>query len=263
MGAGEPNVVGAKAGDSARQLVNEQALYAAIKSLAGVAQRAESGASGEGSIGGGAGRVTAWSRPDLVVAAPAGIAAFTPAALFASAGSTVTAVAGQDLQLAAQANQAWAIKGGLVFYTYGKATNASKPNTETGIRLHAATGNVNMQSQSGATRLTADKKIEVASTGGMVRVAAPRHVLLTAAGAAIDIQPGNITLKGPGKIEFKASTGFPRTSRSPVTQCRSTCRVWPTKATTPTRLASSAYGSMVALVTAITDTSTPTSSTEC
>ena len=47
MGAGEPNVVGAKAADSARQLVNEQALYAAIKSLAGVAQRAESGASTE------------------------------------------------------------------------------------------------------------------------------------------------------------------------------------------------------------------------
>ena len=217
----------------------------------------------QASIGGGAGSVTAWSRPDLVVAAPAGIAAFTPATLFASAGNSVTAVAGQDLQLAAQANQAWAIKSGLVFYTYGKATNASKPNTETGIRLHAATGNVNTQSQSGATRLTADKKVEVASTGGMVRVTAPEHILLTAAGAAIDIQPGSITLKGPGKIEFKASTGFPRTSRSPVTQCRSTFRVWPTKATTPTRLASSAYGSMVALVNAITDTSTPTSSTEC
>jgi type VI secretion system secreted protein VgrG len=45
----------------------------------------------------------------------------------------------------------------------------------------------------------------VFSTGGMVRVTAPEHILLTAAGAAIDIQPGSITLKGPGKIEFKAS----------------------------------------------------------
>jgi len=204
MGAGEPNVVGAKAADTARQLVNEQALYAAIKSLAGSDQRAESGSGDPASIGGGAGRVTAWGRPDLVVAAPAGIAAFTPATLFVSSGNTVTAVAGQDLQLAAQANQAWAIKGGLVFYTYGKATNVNKPNTETGIRLHAATGNVNTQSQSGATRVTADKKIEVVSTGGMVRVTAPAHILLTAAGAAIDIQPGSITLKGPGKIEFKA-----------------------------------------------------------
>ena len=63
---------------------------------------------------------------------------------------------------------------------------------------------MNTQSQSGATQLTADKAIEVASTTGMVRIAAPSHILLTAAGAAIDIQPGSITLKGPGMIEFKA-----------------------------------------------------------
>jgi type VI secretion system secreted protein VgrG len=30
-------------------------------------------------------------------------------------------------------------------------------------------------------------------------------VLLTAAGAAIEIKGGNITLKGPGKVEFKAA----------------------------------------------------------
>ena len=39
----------------------------------------------------------------------------------------------------------------------------------------------------------------------MVKIAAPQHILLTAAGAAIDMQPGSITLKGPGAIEFKAS----------------------------------------------------------
>ena len=103
-----------------------------------------------------------------------------------------------------QGNSASAIKNGQVFYTYGKASNPDKPNTETGISFHAASGNVNTQSQSGATRLTADKAIEVASTTGMVRIAAPNHILLTAAGAAIDIQPGSITLKGPGMIEFRA-----------------------------------------------------------
>ena len=201
----EPNVIGATQADTARQLANEKALYAATRSLGGSDQRAESGSGGEASIGGGSGQVTAWSRPDLVVAAPAGIAAFTPATLIAAAGNTATIVAGQDLQFAAQAHHAWSIKGGLVFYTYGKATDAAKPNQETGIAMHAATGNVNTQSQSGATRLTADKKVEVFSTGGMVRVTAPEHILLTAAGAAIDIQPGSITLKGPGRIEFKAS----------------------------------------------------------
>ena len=155
-------------------------------------------------VGGGTGKVTAWTRPDLVIAAPGGIGAFTPASSVFGAGNTITLVAGQDLNHAVQGHSAVAIKSGLVFYTYGKATNINKPNTETGISFHAASGNVNTQSQSGATQLTADKGIEVASTTGMVRIAAPSHILLTAAGAAIDIQPGSITLKGPGMIEFRA-----------------------------------------------------------
>ena len=79
---------------------------------------------------------------------------------------------------------------------------------------------MNTQSQSGATKLTADKAIEVASTTGMVRIAAPSHILLTAAGAAIDIQPGSITLKGPGMIEFRAGmkvlTGGASASLTPI-----------------------------------------------
>ena len=110
--------------------------------------------------GGGTGKVTAWTRPDLVIAAPAGIGAFTPASSVFGAGNTITFVAGQDLNHAVQGNHASAIQNGQVFYTYGKASNANKPNTETGIKFHAASGNVNTQSQSGATKLTADKAVE-------------------------------------------------------------------------------------------------------
>ena len=106
-GGGEPDVVGAKKADTARQLANEKALYAAIDSLGGSDQRADSASSDEASIGGGAGQVTAWSRPDLVVAAPSGIAAFTPATLIAAAGNTAMIVAGQDMQFAAQADHPW------------------------------------------------------------------------------------------------------------------------------------------------------------
>ena len=122
-----------------------------------------------------------------------------------AAGNTFTMVAGQDLQQIAQGNHATAVKSGLVFFTYGKATNSQKPNTETGIAFHAASGNVNTQSQSAATKLTADKSVSVSSSSAMVKIHAPQHILLTAAGAAIDLQPGSITLKGPGAIEFKAS----------------------------------------------------------
>jgi type VI secretion system secreted protein VgrG len=175
--------------------------------------------------GGGVGTVTAWSRPDLVIAAPGGIATFTPAASVMSAGNTMTMVAGQDLQFVVQGNYSTAIKSGLVFYTYGKASDASKPNTETGIALHAASGNVNTQSQRGATKLTADKSIEVTSTNAMVKIAAPKHILLTAAGAAIDMQPSSITLKGPGKVEFRASakelTGGASANLTPIHMPRS------------------------------------------
>ena len=132
----------------------EKALQASDDSLKATDQRGD----GSGSIGGGAGTIPTLGRPDLVIAAPAGIATTTPAHTVASAGSTASFVAGQDLQQMAQENSSTAVKDGLVFFTYGKAQNPSKPNTETGIQWHAATGNVNTQSQQAATKITADKQ---------------------------------------------------------------------------------------------------------
>jgi type VI secretion system secreted protein VgrG len=114
-------------------------------------------------------------------------------------------VAGQDLHAIAQANHATSVAKGVVFYTYGKATDPNKPNQETGIKLHAASGSVSTQSQSGATRLTASKSVEVSSTTAKGQVTALQHVLLTAAGAALRIEGGDITISGPGKVEFKAA----------------------------------------------------------
>lgn len=156
-------------------------------------------------IGGGHGTVPAWTRADLILAAPAGIGSHTPANAIYCAGNTTSLSAGQDIQHTVQSSHSLVAKGGLILFTYGKAQSPNKPNKETGMQLHAASGNVNLQSQSAATKLTADKAIDVASTQGMVRIAAPNHVLLTAAGAAIELKGGDITLKGPGKVEFKAS----------------------------------------------------------
>lgn len=157
------------------------------------------------STGGGTGTVAAWKRPDIVVAAPGGISSMTPATTMVSAGNTYTAVAQQDINVLAGGNSATSVQNGMVMFTVGKATDPGKPNQETGIKLHAASGNVHVEAQSDALKITADKAVEVASTSGMVRIAAPLHILLTAAGAALDIQPNGITLKGPGMIQFKAS----------------------------------------------------------
>ena len=45
--------------------------------------------------GGGIGTVTAWARPDLVIAAPGGIGAFTPASSVFGAGNTITSSPGK------------------------------------------------------------------------------------------------------------------------------------------------------------------------
>jgi type VI secretion system secreted protein VgrG len=139
------------------------------------------------------------------LSSPAGIAATTPASAIMRAGATSSISAGQDVNFAAQGNSMHLVKNGISLFTYGKASNADKPNQETGIKLHAASGKVSSQSQSDATRLTADKAITVASVTKSVNVAAKEHVLLTAQGAYIKLEGGNIMIHGPATMTFKAS----------------------------------------------------------
>ena len=197
---------GAKPDQQDKQLPVERGLFASEASWGAVAQSGpgSDAASDDGEIGGGHGSTAAWSRPDLVLAAPGGIGSFTPASQVSSAGGSTSMVAGQDVQHLAQGHMSRIAKDGLVLFTYGKANNPTKPNTETGIRLHAATGSVNAQSQTGPTHLTADSHIDVASTTAQVSVASPKQILLTAGGAAIRIETGKITLSGPGKVEYRA-----------------------------------------------------------
>ena len=72
------------------------------------------------------------------------------------------------------------------------------------MALHAASGSVRSSSNTGATRLTASAAIDVSSTKAQVLVASPTQVLLAAAGAAIQIDSGSITLNAPGAVAFKA-----------------------------------------------------------
>jgi uncharacterized protein (DUF2345 family) len=151
--------------------------------------------------------IDAWSRPDLMVSAPGGVLQHTPANAIYSAGATTSLIAGQDANHLAQGYHAVQAAKGIVMFTYGQS-KAKRRGGDTieqkGIQLHAASGNVNWQAISDAMSLTADKAVEVSSVTSMVRITAPKHILLTAGGAAIRIKGGNITLNGPGKIDYKA-----------------------------------------------------------
>ena len=147
----------------------------------------------------------AFDQAHLQCSSPAGIAAVTPAdAVFAVAGH-VNLSSAQDFNNAAQGNLHHLVKEGIRLFTYGKSSNANKPNQETGIRLHAASGKVSSQSHSGKTELIADQQVKLASMNQDVTIASAAHVLMTAQGASIRIAGGNISLHAPGSVMFKGS----------------------------------------------------------
>ncbi len=185
------------------ELVALAALSHAAEVTSAVAKGLERAEGGDGEDI--AGSATAYSEPHLQLSSPSGIAALTPQAAVFSARTNTALAAAQDMNIAAQGGFYHAATAGIGMFTYGKASAANKPNTETGIRLHAASGKVSMQSQSDKTRLTADKAITVASVTKSVGVAAKQHVLLTAQGAYLKLSGGNIEVHGPGTMSFKAS----------------------------------------------------------
>ncbi|UIN21242.1 type VI secretion system Vgr family protein [Herbaspirillum frisingense] len=148
---------------------------------------------------------TAFSAPQLQLSSPAGIAAVTPASAIIAAGVTSSITAGKDINQIAQGNLHYLSKAGISLFTYGKASNGSKPNQETGMALHAAAGKVSLQSQSGQTLLTSSRQLTVASVGKEVSIAGKEHVQLAAQGAWLRLQGGNIEVHGPGAMQFKAS----------------------------------------------------------
>jgi type VI secretion system secreted protein VgrG len=163
------------------------------------------GASAEVLIDGGHGSVSAWRRPELLACAPGGLVFTTPAHHLASAGASLSLVAGQDLQQTAQRHHSVMAAQGIVGYTYGRATNPSRPVQDTGIRLHAASGSVMGRSASSATRIAAQGRVDVTSTHAGIRIQAPQHLLMTAAGSGLKIEGSNITLTTPGRAQFRAT----------------------------------------------------------
>jgi type VI secretion system VgrG family protein len=178
----------------------------AIAAMTANAQVLDAKVAGTAGKIGGDGEAAAYSAAVLQLSTPAGIAAVTPASAVLSAGASSSLAAGQDINLAAQANSLHMVRDGISLFTNGKADSGEKPNQETGIRLHAASGKVSSQSQSGATTLTADRLVTVASVGKEVRVAAKQHILLTAQGAYLKLEGGNIEVHGPGTMNFKAGS---------------------------------------------------------
>ncbi|QOF78335.1 type VI secretion system Vgr family protein [Variovorax sp. 38R] len=193
---------------------------AALKHVAEVLEAKQEGGGSSGSNGGssggdikategGHGSVTAYSEPHLQFSAPMGIGFVTPREVIAVSGQHTAIVASQDVDLPAQGQIAVSVAKGVSLYTVGaKAGEGGEPNQERGIALHTASGKVSLQSQTGATKIAADKKVTIASTAKDVAVEAPKHVLLTSAGAYIKLEGSSIKIHAPGKVTFRGMHDF-------------------------------------------------------
>ena len=196
---------------AAAELSANAALQNAADTMGATTSRSSSASAGGSASGsdfvavqGGTGTIPAWSKPRIQYAAPKGIAQLTPANAMLVSGKTTSLTTGQATNWVAQANHTLATKDGIALFTVGKAEGRAA-NTETGIHLHAASGKVSTQAQSGQIRAAADKKVTIASTAANVNASAKGHLLATAKGAYLKIDGGNIQIHAPGAVQLKAS----------------------------------------------------------
>ncbi|MEY4763922.1 MAG: hypothetical protein RI907_595 [Pseudomonadota bacterium] len=186
------------------------AMQASLSSLAGQEGGGGAGASAasEGSIvaiDGGHGQIPVTERPDLVINAAADIASLTPAHHVMAAGGSGTLTTSQDTNLLAQRHTAWAVKSGISLFTRGEAKEGQRAVKDVGMKLHAASGSVNTQAQSGPFTLTALKSVDLQSTAADVVISAPSKILLNGGGGYIKIEGGDIEIGTSGAAQFKAA----------------------------------------------------------
>ncbi|MFC3245091.1 type VI secretion system Vgr family protein [Chromobacterium piscinae] len=160
-------------------------------------------------------------QPLLILSGPAGIASLTE--------QSQTVSAGQNLNLVAQ-RDANHTTGRRWLHNVGQHISlfVAGVKDKVALKLIAAKGKVQVQAQSDAMELTADKDVTITSAKQTIHVNAKQEILLTSGGAYIRLKDGKIELHAPGTISIKgASHNFtgpdqmnPPLPRFPNTVCK-------------------------------------------
>ncbi|MFK7090775.1 type VI secretion system Vgr family protein, partial [Chromobacterium violaceum] len=141
----------------------------------------------------------AGQQPLLVLSAPAGIASLTE--------QSQTVSAGQNLNLVAQ-RDANHTTGRRWLHNVGQHISlfVAGVKDKVALKLIAAKGKVQVQAQSDAMELTADKDVTITSCKERIVVNAKNEILLTAGGGYIRIASGNIEVHCPGALTVKGAS---------------------------------------------------------
>jgi type VI secretion system secreted protein VgrG len=134
-------------------------------------------------------------QPGILASAPASIGIVSGRGVQVAAQDNISAVAGKNVDVSVVRR-----------FTVAAGELVSMFAQKLGIKLFAAKGPVEIQAQSDAMSLLADKDVTIASINGKVEIAASRELILECGGAFVKLADGNITLGGPLDLLLKVIT---------------------------------------------------------
>ena len=135
-----------------------------------------------------------FTAPQLLVSSPAGIAATTPESTHLHSGRHTSATAGGHTSLAS---------GKSLLVTAMDKVSLFARNL--GMKFYAGSGKVEIQAQSDALDIIAQKIVELVSVDELIRISSPKEILLTAGESFIKIGTSGIEQGTNGKIVIHAA----------------------------------------------------------
>ncbi|QEL54129.1 type VI secretion system Vgr family protein [Chromobacterium paludis] len=138
-------------------------------------------------------------QPLIVLSGPAGIASVTEQSQTVSAGTNLNLVAQRDANYSTGRRWLHNVGQHISLFVAGVKDKVA-------IKLIAAKGKVQVQAQSDAMEITADKDVTITSCKDRIEVKAQKEILLTAGGAYFRIADGNIEVHAPGTVSVKGAS---------------------------------------------------------
>ncbi|MBN3759470.1 type VI secretion system Vgr family protein [Burkholderia sp. Ac-20365] len=135
------------------------------------------------------------NKPGLLASAPASVGIVSGSGIQMAAKGSVSAVAGQNTDISVARR-----------FTVAAGELVSMFAQKLGMKLIASKGPIDVQAQSDAMSLLADKDVTMTSVNGTLRIAAAKELIVECGGAFIQLKDGNITLGGPLDLLLKVVT---------------------------------------------------------
>jgi type VI secretion system secreted protein VgrG len=190
---------GALNGEACQSYLDEKEapMAAMLRALSGIVSAED------GSVDGPGGKIPHMLAPLVVVTAQAGIGVAASDGMHVAAGEVAHVASGRDTHVAV--GEALSVHSGQALGILAGAVGAGEDNS--GIKLYAGQGDVELQAQSDEMTFAAKELVKLMSANSRIDVAAAKSITLcTEGGASLTIEGGNITFACPGTISIKASS---------------------------------------------------------